>query len=55
MPRLGSAIVSTILSYAAVSLVGVDQVQAAVLTYNFQVEEGGGSGFFKLSNSSLQE
>jgi len=53
MPRLGSAIVSTILSYAAVSLVGVDQVQAAVLTYNFQVEEGGGSGFFKLSNSSL--
>ncbi|MEG4329470.1 PEP-CTERM sorting domain-containing protein [Microcoleus sp. AT3-A2] len=51
--RLGSAIASTILSYAAVSLAGVDQVQAAVLTYNFQVEEGGGSGFFKLSNSSL--
>jgi hypothetical protein len=32
---------------------GVDQVQAAVLTFNFQVEEGGGSGFFKLSDSSL--
>jgi hypothetical protein len=53
MPRLGSAIASTILSYAALSVAGVDQVQAAVLTFNFQVEEGGGSGFFKLSNSSL--
>jgi hypothetical protein len=53
MPRLGSAIVSTILSLAALSVAGVDQVQAAVLTYNFQVEEGGGDGFFKLSNSSL--
>ena len=51
--RLGSAIASTILSLAALSVAGVDQVQAAVLTYNFQVEEGGGSGFFKLSNSSL--
>jgi hypothetical protein len=53
LPRLGSAIASTILSYAALSLAGVDQVQAAVLTFNFQVEQGGGSGFFKLSNSSL--
>ena len=54
MPRLGSAIASTILSYAAVSLVGVDQVQAAVFTYNFQVEEsGGGGGVFKFSDSSL--
>ncbi|MEG5139880.1 MULTISPECIES: PEP-CTERM sorting domain-containing protein [unclassified Microcoleus] len=51
--KLGSAIASTILSLAALSLAGVDKAQAAVLTYNFQVEEGGGSGFFKLSNSSL--
>jgi hypothetical protein len=53
LPRLGSAIASTILSLAALSVAGVDQVQAAVLTFNFQVEEGGGSGFFKLSDSSL--
>jgi hypothetical protein len=53
LPRLGSAIASTILSYAAVSVAGIDQVQAAVLTFNFQVEEGAGSGFFKLSDSSL--
>jgi hypothetical protein len=53
LPRLGSAIASTILSYAALSVAGVDQVQAAVLTYNFRVTEGGGSGFFKLSDSSL--
>lgn len=51
--RFGSAIASTILSYAALSLVGVDKTQAAVLTYNFQVEKGGGSGFFKFSDSSL--
>lgn len=52
--RLGSAIASTILSCAAVSLVGVDQAQAAVLTYNFQT--GGGDSnlnFFKVDNSSL--
>ena len=53
MPRLGSAIASTILSYAAVSLVGVDKVQAAQLTWNFQVEQNGGSGSFKVSDSSL--
>jgi hypothetical protein len=53
LPRLGSAIASTILSLAALSVAGVDQVQAALLTWNFQVEEGGGSGLFKLSNSSL--
>jgi len=56
MPRLGSAIATTILSLAAVSVAGVDQVQAAVLTYNFQAYPGEsdfGSGFFKLSNSSL--
>ncbi|MEG4503205.1 hypothetical protein QUA81_04340 [Microcoleus sp. F6_B4] len=51
--RLGSAIVSTILSYAAVSLAGVDRAQAAVLTYNFQVENSSRTGFFKLNNSSL--
>ena len=39
MPRLGSAIASTILSFAALSLAGVDQVQAAVFTYNFNVDE----------------
>ena len=60
MPRLGSAIASTILSYAAVSLAGVDQAQAAVLAYNFQVKDIRAifssdieSGFFKVSNSSL--
>jgi hypothetical protein len=53
MPRLGSAIASTIVSWAALSVAGVDQVEAAVLTFNFQVEQGGGSGFFKLSDSSL--
>jgi hypothetical protein len=36
MPRLGSAIASTILSlFSAVSLVGVDKAQAAVLHYQF--------------------
>jgi hypothetical protein len=59
-PRLGSAIASTILSYAAVSLAGVDQAQAAVLAYNFQVKDIRAifssdieSGFFKVSDSSL--
>ncbi|WP_293354087.1 MULTISPECIES: PEP-CTERM sorting domain-containing protein [unclassified Microcoleus] len=51
--RLGSAIASTILSFAAVSVAAVEKAQAAVLTYNFQVEKGGGSGFFKFSDSSL--
>ena len=54
MPRLGSAIASTILSYAAVSLAGVDKAQAATLTYNFDVG-GQGSGFLKVNNSSLIE
>jgi len=54
MPRLGSAIASTILSlFWAVSLVGVDKAQAAVLTYNFDAE-GEASGFFKVDNSSLR-
>jgi hypothetical protein len=51
MPRLGSAIASTILSlFSAVSLVGVDKAQAAVLTYNFLDNS---SNFFKVNNSSL--
>ena len=53
MPRLGSAIASTILSvFWAVSLVGVDKAQAAKLTYNINLD-GQPSGFFKLNNSSL--
>ena len=53
MPRLGSAIASTILSvFSAVSLVGVDKAQAAVLTFNFEAE-GAASGFFKVDDSSL--
>ena len=54
LPRLGSAIASTILSlFSGVSLVGVDKAQAAFVTYNFQAEYGG-SGFFKFNNSSLK-
>src|SRR4028118_1910302 len=54
MPRLGSAIASTILSLcSAVSLVGVDQAQAAVLTYDFRIENGVGGGSFKVDTSSL--
>ena len=53
MPRLGSAIASTILSvFWAVSLVGVDKAQAAVLTYNFDADSYA-SGFFNVDNSSL--
>jgi hypothetical protein len=56
MPRLGSAIATTILSvFSAVSLVGVDKAQAALLTYNIDVGNGGGSGFLKVDNSSLTE
>jgi hypothetical protein len=51
LPRLGSAIASTILSLAALSVAGVDKAQAAVLTYNLSTQ--GASGFFKLSNSSV--
>jgi hypothetical protein len=55
-PRLGSAIATTILSvFWAVSLVGVDKAQAALLTYNIDVGNGGGSGFLKVDNSSLTE
>jgi len=55
MPRLGSAIASTILSYAALSLVGVDKAQAAVLTYNIDVGGGGGASnnFLKVDTSLL--
>jgi hypothetical protein len=55
LPRLGSAIASTILSYAAVSLVGVDKAQAAVLTYNIDVGGGGGDlkNFLKVDTSLL--
>ena len=56
MPRLGSAIASTILSlFSGVLLVGVDKAQAAVLTFNLDIGNGGGSGFLKVSNSSLIE
>jgi hypothetical protein len=51
MPRLGSAIASTILSlFSAVSLVGVDKAQAAVLKYNI---DGSNLSFFKVNDSSL--
>ncbi len=52
MPRLGSAIASTILSvFWAVSLVGVDKAQAAVFTFNFDGDDA--SGVFKVDNSSV--
>ena len=51
--KFGSAIASTILSCAALSLAVVDTAQAAVLTYNFEVSRGWPSGFFKLNNTSL--
>ncbi len=51
MPRLGSAIASTILSlFSAVSLVGVDKAQAALLTYNIN---GSNLSSFKVNNSAL--
>ncbi len=53
-PRLGSAIATTILSlFSALSLVGVDKAQAALLTYNIDVGSGDGSGFLKVDDSSL--
>jgi hypothetical protein len=52
MPRLGSAIATTILSlFSGVLLVGVDKAQAAVLTYN--IGDSRSVDFFKVSNSSL--
>src|SRR4028119_2128491 len=60
MPRLGSAIASTILSvFWAVSLVGVDKAQAALLTYNLDAGTSSysppsrGISYFKVDNSSL--
>jgi|GEM_PF-656393 len=54
MPRLGSAIASTILSvFGAVSLVGVDKAQAVQLTFNFHEKTYGYNGFFKVDTSSL--
>jgi hypothetical protein len=55
LPRLGSAIASTILSLAALSVVGVDKAQAAVLTYNIDVGGGGGNlkDFLKVDTSLL--
>jgi len=51
LPKLGSAIASTILSlFSAVSLVGVDKAQAAVLTYNI---DGSNLSFLKVDDSSL--
>ena len=50
LPRLGSAIATTILSYAAVSLVGVDQAQAVTLTYSIYDSD---LSFFKVNTSSL--
>ena len=59
-PRLGSAIASTILSlFSAVSLVGVDKAQAALLTYNLDAgtspysPPSRGISYFKVDNSSL--
>jgi len=53
LPRLGSAIASTILSvFGAVSLVGVDKAQAAVLTYDIGGYDGPRS-YFKVDTSSL--
>ena len=58
MPRLGSAIASTILSlFSGVLLVGVDKAQAALLTYTFDAghrwESTSGRSFLKVDNSSL--
>ena len=59
MPRLRSAIASTILSlFSAVSLVGVDKAQAALLTYTFDADNlfyspPGSRSFLKVDNSSL--
>jgi hypothetical protein len=52
MPRLGSAIASTILSvFSAVSLVGVDKAQAAVLTY--KIVDYDDRSYFKVDTSLL--
>ena len=60
MARLGSAIASTILSlFSAVSVVGVDKAQAALLTYNidagniYVAAPSRGISYFKVDNSSV--
>ena len=59
LPRLGSAIATTILSlFSGVSLVGVDKAQAALLTYTFDAGSPFYSppesrSFLKVDNSSL--
>jgi len=54
MPRLGSAIASTILSlFSGVSLVGVDKAQAALLTYTLDLDSTPGRSFLKVDNSTL--
>jgi hypothetical protein len=51
MPRLGSAIATTILSlFSGVLLVGVDKAQAALLTYSIYNSD---LSFFKVDTSSL--
>jgi len=53
-PRLGSAIASTVLSvFWAVSLVGVDKAQAAILNYTFHEKTYGYNGSFTVDTSSL--
>jgi hypothetical protein len=55
LPRLGSAIASTILSlFSGVLLVGVDKAQAAVLTFNFDAGRGDSNlNYFKVDTSLL--
>src|SRR4028118_1465523 len=59
MPRLGSAIATTILSlFSGVLWVGVDKAQAAVLTYTFDAGNpwnSPGTSFLKVDISSLTE
>ncbi len=54
MPRLGSAIASTILSvFSGVLLVGVDKAQAFVLTYTLDLDSTPGRSYLKVDNSTL--
>jgi len=58
MPRLGSAIATTILSlFSGVLLVGADKAQAALLTYTFDAgyrwQATSGTSFLKVDTSSL--
>ena len=54
LPRLGSAIATTILSvFSGVSLVGVDKAQAALLTYTLDLDSTPGRSYLKVDNSTL--